>query len=187
MKKQSMLVLCFLGVFCINVAVRGAHCGPDKIPYDPATQGCCRKPDGTYEVTDKSENTDPCTLNEVQEDLCKRYYGYGDPACDKYGVTVCYNGEKVGCVCNCMGVQNTSLLACIQAHEDAHAQDDNLKCEGCDTKKPKPQNQSQAEQDECDLTREARDCAMAIPGWRDNPEIEDFVNNMNYNLGLCQP
>ncbi|MBU1693602.1 MAG: hypothetical protein KKC51_06525 [Verrucomicrobia bacterium] len=185
MKKQSTLVLCLIGLLCVLTAVLealGKHCGSDKKPYDPDTQGCCINPDGTGKVTDKPENTNPCTLNEVQEDLCKMSSAFGNKVCAQYGRTVCYNGKKVGCVCNCMGIQNAALLACIQAHEDEHAKDDNLKCADCDTKKPTPQDQNIDAQNHCVLYKKDRDCAKAIPGWEDNPEIRVFVENAIFLL-----
>lgn len=156
----------------VNIMGETKHCGTNKLPYDPSKQGCCLHEDGTGEVTDNPENVDPHT-SSVFQDHCKGAYD----VCDKYGITICYNGKKVAVVCNCMSIQNTDLLACIQAHEDAHVRDNNLKCTDCDTKNPQPQDQAAADQAHCDLYRADINCATNIPGWKDIQEIRAYVQN----------
>lgn len=179
-------LICIMSIFCLPTLSWGLslHCGPNREPYDPAREGCCKKPDGTYEVTDNKEYVNVCSLSEVQEDSCKRSFGYYK-ACLPYGVTICYNGEKYSCICACKGVQNTELAMCILAHEEKHVRDDNWKCTDCDAKMPEPQDQTKADQDHCTMYKEDIACAKSISGWEDNPEIMAFINDISSNLAFC--
>ncbi len=42
-------LICIISIFCLPALSWGLslHCGPNREPYDPAREGCCKKPDGT--------------------------------------------------------------------------------------------------------------------------------------------
>ena len=142
MKNRSVLLLCLMGLLCVSATVMGwpsSHCGPNRIPYDPATQGCCKNPDGIYEVTDNPENAN---MNDYAEDngLCNGM---------KFGVTFCYNGEKRTAICPYGNTFPDEFKTCIQMHEDSHKNDSYGTCGECDSPNVEHTSASGHQNSEC--------------------------------------
>ena len=185
---MKIRIIFVIGLLCLPGTIFGgrtAHCGPDRVPFDPDKQGCCKKADGTYEITDNPQNVNVCALDAMQEDACKQSFGYYT-GCIAYGATICYNGKKYSCLCSCKGIQNTALAMCILAHEEKHVHDDNWACSDCDAKMPDPVDKAKSDRDHCTMYREDIACAKGISGWENNPEIQAFINDIASNLAFCQ-
>jgi hypothetical protein len=125
--------------------------------YDPATHGCCKKADGTYDVVPNPENEDPCKSKEMT-DFCAAYSG-------NYGRTLCYNGEKVPCTCEgTISGWNKAVIDCLKAHEEGHKNAPEWDCPNCKTKPANPTDPKKANEKHCELYREMDACLKKIPG-----------------------
>jgi hypothetical protein len=163
MNKQLVLLLCVVGVLCgpVNVMGETKHCGPNKIPFDPDTEGCCHLPlplpDGTWKKTPYPQNEpDPCSIV---------------PSGGAYAQVICYNGNKYICVYPDnfpsewkppKASQETyeAITNCITQHEEVHMGQD-IYCPECTAAAKHPPGQGYM--NECIAHQDSRDCAFALP------------------------
>ena len=150
MKKYIVLTLCLLGMLYRPVSIIGQtkHCGTNKEPYDPNTEGCCLHADGTGEKTDNPENADMDAYAD-QEGLCLAL---------KFGVTFCYNGEKRTAICPYGKTFPDEYRICIQMHEDSHKNDNYGTCRDCDSANIDYTSAFGPQNSECDALNEMYKC-----------------------------
>lgn len=164
MKKQSFLLLGLMGLLCVPATVLGwpsSHCGPNRTPYDPALEGCCQKPDGTYAVTTNPENAD---LDELGQQA-----GVCNGAIVAY--TFCYNGEPHFGHCSVFYQLDPLLQTCVMLHEYKHSGDPNMKCQDCASFGSNGKTQQQEKDNECEAYKAFSTCLQglphSIPGWKE--------------------
>lgn len=164
MNKQLVLLLCVVGVLCgpVNVMGETKHCGPNKIPFDPDTEGCCHLPlplpDGTWKKTPYPQNEpDPCS--KVSSGRAQ-------------GAVICYNGNMIKCTYPA-NYPNTwkepyaskatadAIQACLDQHEQYHLDNHIMICKKCTGPAEHPSKQKEKEQ-ECEAFEDSLRCARKV-------------------------
>lgn len=149
----------------------------DGKAYDATRRGCCKRPNGKWIITRNPDIGDPCKRDSVQN-ICKGKYG----KCRPFGITVCYNGNKVGCECDCKNVINAVMQACIKAHEEGHVKSDNVICRSCKTNMAVPKDKEKFAEEHCALWKEDITCLKNCE--KDSKECADLLKEIRRLIGF---
>lgn len=134
--------------------------------YDPATQGCCKKRDGSYEISNVPEDGDPC---QAAADA-----GLRDGS---DGGVICYNGEMYACSWASGGTSDNRAAwdECIKTHEREHF--DATDCpDECIVSRPPPRPGVNLACEECDARTIHVQCLIdAYPCGNPPADFETWV------------